>query len=193
MGNATCNLLTNYESTVTVTEMYELTDTNQVTPTKFKLNLRAKQPVSQIIMVRPAKGYPIDSYYLMDFSYSMKDDLENLVLLAGNLTEEFKRVSENYTIGFGTFIDKNVNPYSYRDPQRIDNPCYTDTRDRFTGEEISCPPTYSFKNEMSLEASLEKFEKTLKSLEVSSNIDFPEGGFEALLQVASCWQKLGFR
>ena len=35
----------------------------------------------------------------MDFSYSMKDDLENLKLLAGNLTEEFRRVSEDFTIG----------------------------------------------------------------------------------------------
>jgi len=35
----------------------------------------------------------------MDFSYSMKDDLENLKLLAGNLTEEFKKVSEDFTIG----------------------------------------------------------------------------------------------
>jgi len=31
---------------------YELNDTNQVTPTLFKINLRAKQPVSQIIKVR---------------------------------------------------------------------------------------------------------------------------------------------
>ena len=48
---------------------------------------------------RPAEGYPIDSYYLMDFSHSMHDDLENLKLLAGNLTEEFKLVSEDFTIG----------------------------------------------------------------------------------------------
>ena len=54
---------------------------------------------------RPAEGYPIDSYYLMDFSYSMKDDLENLKLLAGNLTEEFRRVSEDFTIGISSRID----------------------------------------------------------------------------------------
>ena len=40
-----------------------------------------------------------DSYYLMDFSNSMKDDLESLRDLAGNLTNEFAKVSENYRIG----------------------------------------------------------------------------------------------
>ena len=55
--------------------------------------------INKKVLSRPAEGYPIDSYYLMDFSYSMKDDLENLKLLAGNLTEEFRRVSEDFTIG----------------------------------------------------------------------------------------------
>ena len=67
---------------------------------KIGLNLRGViLKLTCLIYPRPAEGYPIDSYYLMDFSYSMKDDLENLKLLAGNLTEEFRRVSEDFTIG----------------------------------------------------------------------------------------------
>ncbi|KAL5270608.1 hypothetical protein ACHWQZ_G001345 [Mnemiopsis leidyi] len=193
LNNATCKTMTNFESTVTVTRGLELNDTNQVTPTMFSMDLRAKQPVSQIIKVRPAEGYPIDSYYLMDFSYSMKDDLENLKLLAGNLTEEFRRVSEDFTIGFGTFIDKKLAPYSYMDPERLENPCYTGEIDMLTMQETSCPPSYAFRNEMKLANSLETFKETLDKLRVSSNIDFPEGGFEALLQVAACYKKIGFR
>ena len=44
---------------------------------------------------------------------------------------------------------------------------------------------------MKLANSLETFKETLDNLKVSSNIDFPEGGFEALLQVAACYKKLG--
>ena len=36
---------------------------------------------------------------------------------------------------------------------------------------------------MSLAKSLDQFKDTLNDLTVSSNIDFPEGGFVALLQV----------
>ena len=54
-----------------------------------------------------------------------------------------------------------------------------------------CPPAYSFRNEMSLRPSLETFENTLNDLHVSSNVDYPEGGFEALLQVASCDNRIG--
>ena len=56
---------------------------------------------------------------------------------------------------------------------------------------FSCPPSYSFRNEMTLANSLDTFIDTLNNLGVSSNIDFPEGGFEALLQVAACYKKLG--
>ena len=37
------------------------------------------------VNVRPAKDHPVDLYYLMDMSNSMKDDLEKLKTLAGSL------------------------------------------------------------------------------------------------------------
>ena len=36
------------------------------------------QPAKFTVKVKPAKNYPVDLYYLMDLSYSMKDDLQNL-------------------------------------------------------------------------------------------------------------------
>ena len=42
-----------------------------------------------------------------------------------------------HSTGFGTFIDKNVLPYSYTDPLRSENPCYTESVDILTGL-VSC-------------------------------------------------------
>lgn len=41
----------------------------QVSPQKLSVHLRPKMPVTQKVVVRPIEGYPIDTYYLMDFSY----------------------------------------------------------------------------------------------------------------------------
>ena len=40
------------------------------------------KPVNIRLTVRPAEDYPVDLYYVMDLSDSMKDDLENLKSLA---------------------------------------------------------------------------------------------------------------
>lgn len=37
------------------------------------------------LTVRPAENYPVDLYYLMDMSYSMKNDLEKLTKLASKI------------------------------------------------------------------------------------------------------------
>lgn len=38
--------------------------------------------------VRPARNFPIDLYLLMDLSFSMRDDLNNLKNLGANLGED---------------------------------------------------------------------------------------------------------
>ena len=38
--------------------------------------------------VRPARNFPIDLYLLMDLSFSMRDDLDNLKALGASLGEE---------------------------------------------------------------------------------------------------------
>lgn len=46
-----------------------------------------------------AEGYPIDLYYLMDLSYSMKDDLENVKNLGNDLLKELNKITGNARIG----------------------------------------------------------------------------------------------
>lgn len=74
--------------------------------------------------VRQVTDYPVDLYYLMDLSYSMKDDLVNLRSLGNELAMAMGRTTSNLRMGFGAFVDKTLSPYMYMYPEdAIKNPC----------------------------------------------------------------------
>lgn len=58
-----------------------------------------------------AQDYPLDLYYLMDLSRSMKNDQEKLAALGNLLSSTMKNITSNFRIGFGSFVDKVVMPY----------------------------------------------------------------------------------
>ena len=60
---------------------------------------------------RQAVDYPVDLYYLMDLSNSMKDDKEKLAELGNKLAAEMGSITSNFRLGFGSFVDKTVAPY----------------------------------------------------------------------------------
>lgn len=73
--------------------------------------------------VRPVEDYPVDLYYLMDLSLSMNNDLHTIRDLGTKLAEEMKKLTSNFRLGFGTFVDKNLSPFSYTAPKYQENPC----------------------------------------------------------------------
>lgn len=76
------------------------------------------------IQVRQVEDYPVDIYYLMDLSYSMKDDLKTIRTLGTKLAERMHKVTSNLRIGFGAFVDKPMSPYMFMSPPEvIANPC----------------------------------------------------------------------
>lgn len=77
------------------------------------------------VSVKQVEDYPVDLYYLMDLSYSMKDDLARLRTLGNELAMTMGRTTSKLRMGFGAFVDKTVSPYMYSYPQEaVDNPCY---------------------------------------------------------------------
>lgn len=77
------------------------------------------------LQVRQVEDYPVDIYYLMDLSYSMKDDLSHIQTLGTKLASQMRKLTSNLRIGFGAFVDKPVSPYMYiSPPQAIKNPCH---------------------------------------------------------------------
>lgn len=76
------------------------------------------------VQVKQVEDYPVDLYYLMDLSYSMKDDLQRLTTLGNKLAEAMGRTTSKLRIGFGAFVDKTRSPYMYTFPQEaVENPC----------------------------------------------------------------------
>lgn len=65
-----------------------------------------------------AQDYPVDLYYLMDLSRSMKNDKEKLSSLGFTLSEAMMNMTSMFRIGFGSFVDKLVMPYVSTVPKK---------------------------------------------------------------------------
>ncbi|KFQ00219.1 Integrin beta-3, partial [Haliaeetus albicilla] len=65
--------------------------TTQMSPQKIQLNLRPDDSQIFSVQVRQVEDYPVDIYYLMDLSNSMKDDLRNIQNLGTKLASEMRK------------------------------------------------------------------------------------------------------
>jgi integrin beta 1 len=65
------------------------------------------------IQYTQAKDYPIDLYFLMDLSNSMNDDKANLENLGEKMAETMMSVTSNFSLGFGSFVDKKTPPFAF--------------------------------------------------------------------------------
>lgn len=62
-------------------------------------NSVAGEPQTFNLKFKRAEDYPIDLYYLMDLSYSMEDDLENVKKLGTSLMEKMSKITSDFRIG----------------------------------------------------------------------------------------------
>ncbi|XP_069509434.1 integrin beta-7 [Ambystoma mexicanum] len=161
------------------------TTVTQLAPQRILLKLRPGEWMNFTVRFKRAEGYPIDLYYLMDLSYSMKDDLENVKKLGNDLLAALKNVTNSVKIGFGSFVDKTVLPYVSTKKSKLLNPC----PDRME----QCQPPFSFKHILALTSNATEFEIKVSEQNISGNLDSPEGGFDAIMQAAVCTDSIGWR
>ncbi|XP_052339256.1 integrin beta-1-like isoform X1 [Oncorhynchus keta] len=159
-------------------------DITQIQPQKLTHRLRSGEPQSFNLKFKRAEEYPIDLYYLMDLSYSMKDDLENVKNLGTQLMLEMSKITTDFKIGFGSFVEKTVMPYISTTPAKLLNPC--------TGDQ-NCTSPFSYKNVLKLTSNGQEFNTLVGQQQISGNLDSPEGGFDAIMQVAVCGEHIGWR
>ncbi|KAL1375620.1 hypothetical protein pipiens_004614 [Culex pipiens pipiens] len=156
----------------------------QISPQRIKLKLGKLEPHSFKFTYRPAKHYPLDLYYLMDLTWSMKDDRDTLVNMGDQLAKALANLTENYRLGFGSFIDKPIMPFMQTEAHRQANPCIS--------EREVCEPTYGFRHRLQITKNTDKFIEKLKTSNVSANLDNLEGGLDALMQVLVCGDRIGW-
>ncbi|KAG7334841.1 hypothetical protein KOW79_001437 [Hemibagrus wyckioides] len=161
-------------------------DITQIRPQRIRLTLRPDDPIYFTVTVRQVADYPVDLYYLMDLSYSMKDDLNILRSLGSALADAVGRTTSNLHMGFGAFVDKTLSPYMYMFPdQAISNPCL--------GINNTCSPQFGYKNVLSLTDQVNRFTEEVRKQQVSRNRDSPEGGLDAIMQAVVCKDIVGWR
>lgn len=159
----------------------------QIAPQSISLSLRPGDQTWFGVQVRPVEDSPVDLYYLMDLSLSMKDDLDTIRNLGTKLAREMGRLTSNFRLGFGSFVDKNMSPFSYTAPKYQENPC--------SGYKLfpSCVPSFGFRHILPLTDQVDRFNQEVQKQMVSRNRDAPEGGFDAILQAAVCKEEIGWR
>uniref|UniRef100_A0A8C7K3S2 Integrin beta n=1 Tax=Oncorhynchus kisutch TaxID=8019 RepID=A0A8C7K3S2_ONCKI len=161
-------------------------DVTQIRPQKLSLTLRPDDARRFTVTVKQVEDYPVDLYYLMDLSYSMRDDLARLRSLGNQLAAAMGRTTSNLRMGFGAFVDKPLSPYMYTYPEEaVSNPCY--------GIQTRCLPQFGYKHVLSLTKQVERFTEEVAKQQVSRNRDSPEGGFDAVIQAVVCKDKIGWR
>ncbi|NXW03019.1 ITB4 protein, partial [Fregetta grallaria] len=153
----------------------------QVSPQSMFMRLQAGEEMSFNMDVFQPLESPVDLYILMDFSYSMSDDLDNLKSMGQNLAEFLQALTSNYTIGFGKFVDKVSSPQTDMRPEKLREPWN------------NADSPFSFKNVIRLTSNINYFSQELRKERISGNLDAPEGGFDAILQTAVCKDKIGWR
>lgn len=154
---------------------------SQVSPQQMSMTfLPGEEKEVDVEVFAPTKG-PLDLYILMDFSNSMEDDLDNLKRMGKELASLVGTLSNNYTIGFGKFVDKVIEPQTDMRPSKLAQPW------------PNSDPPFSFKNVIKLTSDVNDFTRRLQSEKISGNLDAPEGGFDAILQAGVCGDKIGWR
>lgn len=88
-----------------------------VRPQKIRVTTRINEP-HEIKFNYTLTNYPLDLYYIMDLSKSMAKHKSDLVNIAEDLLEALTASTKNFTIGFGSFIDKKTLPFVSTEPTR---------------------------------------------------------------------------
>lgn len=153
----------------------DFSEGNQIVPKKIQFYLRPGETQKFTLSVKPAENYPVRLYYLMDMSNSMRDDLENLKDLGSKIAKEIKDITSNFQLAFGTFVDKSMTPFNWLTKEK---PC------------ADCVPAFGYHHIFDFDNDAALFTSAVKKQKISGNLDAPEGGFDALMQVAVCGDKI---
>ncbi|XP_043285447.1 integrin beta-PS-like [Venturia canescens] len=162
-------------------------DPVQVQPQQIVLHLRRGEEHHVTLKYSQAQDYPVDLYYLMDLSASMQTYRDRLSGLGFQLAEAMRKLTSNFRLGFGSFVDKVVLPMTNTQPEKLESPCILE----LTGQ--PCAPPYGFKNQMPLTENVTLFKTRVQEAPVSGNLDAPEGGLDAMMQAMVCTDEIGWR
>ena len=167
-----CNNLQDFMGNFTILQDEPFSQLVQIRPQRIRVRLRPGESIHFNATVKPAPNFPLDLYYLMDLSFSMRDDLNNLRSLSVDIASRINNISSDSQLGFGSFVDKPFAPYISTTIRNLLDPCND-----------MCEPAYSFHHVLNLTSDTDRFTALIAGTMISGNQDVPEGSMDALLQV----------
>ena len=84
----------------------------QLSPRSARVTLRPNHPTRVKFSVRIV-DIPVDMYFVMDLSQSMEKYRRNLENTAYDIASKLAELTSRFRIGFGSFNDKPIPPFSY--------------------------------------------------------------------------------
>ena len=145
-----------------------------IQPQAAKVELRLYgEPQTVRFSVGQSKQYPLDMYFLLDYSFSMNQTLNNVANQGGAIIEAIRDITQDLRIGVGSFTEKNLAPFSSSIPE-FNCPAHN----------AKCSQPYSFKHMSNVQTmTAVDFKKIVLSATLAGNIDKPESTLDALMQV----------
>ncbi|KAL3832478.1 hypothetical protein ACJMK2_024118 [Sinanodonta woodiana] len=157
----------------------------QVKPQHIKLKLRQGKEYNFTLTYRVAENLPVDMYFVLDMSTTMQVKLKTLEKVIDSLLKDMENFTSNIRIGFGTFIDKIMSPYSFTTKEYLENPCILNNN--------TCAPANEFTHVQKLSNNPAEFKEKMKHLNTSANWDVMEGGLDGVMQAVVCQDEIGWR
>lgn len=84
----------------------------QIKPQHQIIRLRRGEKFNLKFHYKMTENFPVDLYYVMDLSHSMKEHKNKLADLGNDLAKAMRQLTTNFRLGFGSFIDKVELPYT---------------------------------------------------------------------------------
>ncbi|BFZ01848.1 hypothetical protein BsWGS_04887 [Bradybaena similaris] len=164
------------------------TNAVQIQPQRVRIVTRPRKEYRIPMTFRAANNFPVDLYFLFDNSKSMEPQIKNLAKLANDIGISIGSISSNYLMGYGVFQDKVIMPFTETAPLKLTNPCY----DKYNPKSI-CAPPFEFRHLLNMTRNITAFKEQVDKTEVTGNVDYPEGSFDAILQAIKCQSEVGWR
>ena len=168
-----------------------LDDVNQVSLESVHLKLRVGEMQNVTFSVKPAENFPLDVYMIMDLSNSLRDVLTKVQTVASQIAGSLSNVSSDFRVGFGSYVDKAVPPYTGRQAAEV---AYTVNGQPSSCEAfLVCAKPIAFEHNVNLTNVTDNFTSPIQSVRISTNADQPEGTLDAMLQAVVCGDVIGWR
>ncbi|XP_005094323.1 integrin beta pat-3 [Aplysia californica] len=161
----------------------------QVRPQEVEFVIRPNDPMNFKLHFQQQANYPVDLYFLLDLSYGMarqKEAQQRLIALGEDMPVSLQNITNNFRLGFGTFVDKLLMPYTAWTDEMLQYRCPL--------KDKRCRDPHAFKNQVNLGENAPTFARKMRSAleNVSQSLDDAEGGLEGLIQALDC-NNIGWR